>query len=103
MHDKMNCEPGGEPQIEWLTRALRSFLIPVVVFFLAACATASKTTVSRQQAEQPQGFFDRIIDQVTERECNVGRFICPYGLGPAGEPCECTEPSGVVRKGRTIK
>jgi hypothetical protein len=55
------------------------------------------------RAEPPRGFFERLADEFTERECNVVRFTCPYGLGPAGEPCECTEPNGVVLKGRTIK
>jgi hypothetical protein len=51
----------------------------------------------------PSGFFNRLADQFTERECNVIRFTCPYGLGPAGEPCDCTDPDGVVRKGVTVK
>jgi hypothetical protein len=55
------------------------------------------------RAEPPWGFFERLADEFTERECEVFRFTCPYGLGPAGEPCECTEPNGVVLKGRTIK
>jgi len=49
------------------------------------------------------GFFERFADSFTERECNVGRFTCPYGLGAAGEPCECDDPRGFVRKGQTIK
>jgi hypothetical protein len=53
--------------------------------------------------EPPQGFFDRMVDSITERECNVGRFTCPYGLGPAGEPCDCTDPKGVVLSGHTVK
>jgi hypothetical protein len=52
---------------------------------------------------QPRGFWDRLSDHLTERECFVHRFTCPYGFGPAGEPCECTEPGGLVRKGTTIK
>jgi hypothetical protein len=68
-----------------------------------SCATTSTITVSRRQAEEPRGFFAGLMDQVTERECNVGRFICPYGLGPAGESCTCTDPSGIVLNGRTVK
>jgi len=86
-----------------LLRMIRRFRIAALIFLIAACATTNTTTVSRRQAEQPKGFFDNLLDQMTERECNVGRFICPYGFGPAGEPCECTDPSGVVVKGRTVR
>jgi hypothetical protein len=55
------------------------------------------------RAEPPRGFFERLADEFTERECEVFRFTCPYGLGPAGEPCECTDPNGAVLKGRTIR
>jgi hypothetical protein len=68
------------------------------------------TTETREQpmpfgnkTQAPSGFFGRLADQFTERECNVVRFTCPYGFGPAGEPCDCTEPNGVVRKGWTVK
>ena len=57
---------------------------------------------SRREPEKP-GWWERMADHVTERECNVSRFTCPYGLGPAGEPCECTDGRGVVLKGTTIK
>ena len=77
-------------------------LISVNVLIMS-CATTSTTIPSRRQAEEPQGFFASLKDQITERECNVGRFICPYGLGPAGEPCTCTDPSGIVLNGRTVK
>jgi len=73
-----------------------------VALVLVACSTSS-TTVSRRSTEQPRGFFGRLLDEMTERECNVGKFICPYGLGPAGEPCTCTDPSGIVLNGRTVK
>jgi hypothetical protein len=43
------------------------------------------------------------MDQITERECAVTRFSCPYGWGPAGERCECTDPSGRVWQGWTVK
>jgi hypothetical protein len=73
---------------------------------LAACITvtepATRTSVGRQP-EKPSGFFDRLADSFTERECNVWRFTCPYGLGPAGEPCECDGPGGLVFQGTTVK
>jgi hypothetical protein len=78
------------------------FLIFVNIFVMS-CATTNTTTVSRRQAEQPRGLFSSLVDQITERECNVGRFICPYGLGAAGEACTCTDPSGIVMNGRTVK
>jgi len=68
----------------------------------SACTTTTTETV-RGQPVAPPGFFDRLADAITERECNVMRFTCPYGFGPANEPCECTDPKGVVLKGRTIK
>ncbi len=73
---------------------------------LSACVTSSTdSTTSRfgGQAERPSGFFDRMADAITERECNVLKFTCPYGFGPAKEPCECVDPQGVVLKGWTIK
>jgi hypothetical protein len=78
----------------------------LLIFFnilVISCGTTSTTTVSRRQAEESRGFFGNMMDQITERECNVGRFICPYGLGPVGEPCTCTDPSGIVLNGRTVK
>ena len=74
----------------------------VAAMFASSCAS-STTINSRGQPERPQGFFERLADAITERECNVVRFTCPYGWGPADEPCECTDPRGVVLKGRTIK
>jgi hypothetical protein len=79
------------------------WLLIFVNVLIMSCATTSTTTVSRRQAEEPRGFFASFMDKVTERECNVGRFICPYGLGPAGESCTCTDPSGIVLNGRTVK
>src|SRR5262245_19957486 len=67
---------------------------------LVSCGT---TSTSRRQTEESRGFFGGVVDHVTERECNVGRFICPFGLGPAGETCTCTDPSGIVLNGRTVK
>jgi hypothetical protein len=68
----------------------------------SACASNAPTRYN-PRSEAPRGFFDSLADQLTERECNVARFTCPYGFGPAGEPCECTDPRGIVRAGRTIK
>jgi hypothetical protein len=80
------------------------FVILAGIFSLVLSACASSTTTNlRGRPEPPKGFFDRLADAITERECNVMRFTCPYGFGPAGEPCECTDPKGVVLKGQTIK
>jgi hypothetical protein len=84
-------------------RTIFVLLIPAIVFTLASCTTTTTTSEVRRQTPPPSGFFDRMLDQVTERECNVGKFTCPFGLGPAGEPCDCTDPSGVVLNGRTVK
>jgi len=89
----------------------QTILLIQVAILTAVCAsscTTTTTTVTRDyptkaKAEKPQGFFGRLADAVTERECNVVRFTCPYGWGPAGEPCDCTAPNGVVLKGATIK
>lgn len=83
------------------------FLIQVAMLstLCASSCTTTTTTTSdfRGKAEKPQGFFERLADSITERECNVLRFTCPYGWGPAGEPCDCTDPKGVVIQGTTIK
>ena len=86
----------------------RSLLIQVAIFTAicaSSCTTTTTTTTSalRGQADKPQGFFGRLADAITERECNVVRFTCPYGWGAADEPCDCTDPKGVVLKGTTIK
>jgi hypothetical protein len=78
-------------------------ILPGVFSLLLSACVSSTTTNVRGQTQRPQGFFDRLADAITERECNVGRFTCPYGLGPADQPCECTDPDGVVRKGQTVK
>jgi len=79
----------------------------LMLSFAAACTNSSNATPPNanpyNQQKAPQGFFDRMVDSITERECFVGRFSCPYGLGPAGEPCDCTDPKGVVLSGRTVK
>jgi hypothetical protein len=93
-----------------MMKRMRRTSLPIQVAILAAicassCATTTTTTTRdfRRQAEKPQGFFERLTDAMTERECNVMRFTCPYGWGPAGEPCDCTDPKGVVLKGVTVK
>ena len=80
--------------------------LSLAVLWIPACTTSTTTgpTIgARGLTEAPRGFFERLADEFTERECEVFRFTCPYGLGAAGEPCECTEPNGIVLKGRTIK
>jgi hypothetical protein len=83
-------------------RLVRFSLVALLPLLQLACA-GSTTTNSRGQAEPPRGFFDRLADSLSERECNVGRFTCPYGFGAAGEPCDCTDPNGIVLQGRTSK
>jgi hypothetical protein len=71
---------------------------------LGMSACTSKVPVGpTTQGKSPEGFWERVADQITARECNVGRFTCPSGFGSAGEFCECTDPRGVVRHGVTIK
>jgi hypothetical protein len=87
-----------------LKYVLGGFVSFSLALFFTACTTTTETTsVPRQQPDQPSGFFQKFMDEITERECNVGKFTCPYGLGPAGEPCDCTDPSGILLKGRTVK
>lgn len=71
----------------------------------AGCVTTSERVVPFQatQREKPSGFFDRLVDSLSARECDVGRFTCSYGLGAAGEPCDCVGPDNVVFSGRTVK
>jgi hypothetical protein len=75
----------------------------VLAICLAGCVSTTETVTRRQTAAKPTGFFEKLADRITERECLVHGFSCPYGLGPAGEPCECADPSGRVLQGRTIK
>ncbi len=98
----MNHDMRSKRQERSWDRALRLFYVSIGLLYLDGC-TSTTTTVSRGQTKQPRGFMEKMVDQITERECNVGRFICPYGLGPAGEPCDCTDPSGYVLKGLTVK
>ena len=81
---------------------LRRFSCFALAGLLSAC-TSSAPVSSKAGAAPQHGFWDKLSDQVTERHCNVYRFSCPYGFGPAGEPCDCTDPRGVVIKGRTVK
>ena len=74
----------------------------IMLICLSACASNAPAGPTAR-SETKRGFFEKLTDEMTERECNVIRFTCPYGLGPAGEPCECTDPSGIVLNGRTIK
>ena len=78
-------------------------VVSLLVLIFSGCTTTTTSSISRQQPDPARGFFQKLVDEMTERECNVARFTCPYGLGPADEPCECTDPSGVVLKGRTVK
>ena len=78
-------------------------LSALIAVFLVACSTTDPLIGSRRRPNPPRGFFEKLMDQVTERQCNVGRFICPYGFGRADEPCDCTDPNGVVLNGRTVK
>src|SRR5919106_1355631 len=79
------------------------FSVVVAILVFVSCTTTTGTPASRRQSEEPKGFFRSLAEQMTQRDCNVGRFICPYGIGRAGEACTCTDPSGVVLKGRTVK
>ena len=100
-------------------------LIPILlvscVVLLGACETTTERVANpavfgssnrSSQINRPpaahgeaesSGWWDRMADKITERECDVSRFTCPYGIGPAGEPCDCTDARGVVRQGITIK
>jgi hypothetical protein len=92
-----------------LARRSILFLVTFFCFTLPACETTTTTVPlgpnlsTGQKKEQPRGFFDKLSDQMTERECSVARFSCPFGFGPANEPCDCTDPEGRVLQGRTIK
>jgi hypothetical protein len=84
----------------------RLAVVVAVTMSLAGCSESSGNSSSshtRVRSEASRGFFDRVADHLTDRECNVVRFTCPFGFGPAGEPCECVDPRGIVLQGRTIK
>jgi hypothetical protein len=78
-------------------------IVIVTCLNVFACSGTTTTPASRRQTPPAPGFFERMKNEFNKRDCNVGRFVCPYGLGPVGEPCECTDPSGVVVRGRTVK
>lgn len=80
----------------------RWMMVCSCLFLLACAAPASGPTPRRPSSPEP-GVFERLRSEFTERGCHVGRFVCPYGLGAVGEPCECTDPSGVVLQGRTVR
>ena len=86
------------------SRLLTIHFVMLLGLLPLSCVTERVTSEIRNPAPpKPQGFFGRLADAMTERECNVVRFTCPYGLGPADEPCECVDPEGVLRKGVTVK
>jgi hypothetical protein len=85
-------------------------LLFIVLLSLAVPGCETTTTTmpgpssgSTGRREAPRGFFDKLTDAITERECSVAHFTCPYGFGAADEPCDCTDPRGVVLQGRTVK
>lgn len=89
---------------------LAALSVVFVTVLLMSCTTTSSSSVystygpTPQKKDQPDpGFFSRAWDQMTERECLTTKFSCPYGWGPPGEPCDCTDPSGRVWFGKTIK
>jgi hypothetical protein len=80
-------------------------LLVIFAIFLAGCVTTSERVplYDSKSRDKPNGFFERMSDSFSERECNVGRFTCSFGLGSAGEPCECVGPNNVVYQGHTVK
>lgn len=90
-HERKTFEP--------LVSLVCGVLLLLVSVSVVACSSSSR----REPADKSSSFFERLMDQMTERECRVGAFTCPFGRGPAGEPCECTDPSGRVLYGKTIK
>src|SRR5687767_13974537 len=86
-----------------LLRIVRRVLcLAVTALWMSACTSSAPVSLKAGTASQ-QGFWGRLSDLMTERQCSVYRFSCPYGFGPAGEPCDCTDPRGVVLQGRTVK
>ncbi len=87
-----------------------NYLLLIVLLSLAVPGCETTTTTmpgpssgSTGRREAPRGFFDKITDAKTERESSVSHFKCTYGFGAADEPCDCTDPRGVVLQGRTVK
>jgi hypothetical protein len=95
---------GYENKMLRLRRLSVVYLVQLLLLtvVLSSCSSSS-TGVADRKAKSEPGFFERLMDQLSARECNVVRFTCPYGFGAAGEPCDCTDPRGVVLFGRTIK
>ena len=89
----------------WCKQWSRLLLLSIIVGSASGCVTTSEPVGRFQSSsqEKPSGFFDRMLDNLSERECNVERFTCPYGFGSAGEPCDCVGPDNVVFKGHTVK
>ena len=91
------------------TKLTLTISLGIAALWLSACGSNAPVSnapfnpSANTRSEPPRGFFERLGDNLTERECAVFRFTCPYGFGPAGEPCECTDPRGRVIRGQTIK
>ena len=101
-----DCEdevPGFSPAKRYIVETASLVLDFHQYFSDVVCNNQHDNRSPGAKRRSPAGFSEVLMDQMTERECNVGRFICPFGLGPAGETCTCTDPSGVVLTGRTIK
>ena len=82
----------------------RILLLLLICIANFGCNSSSNLNgISRHQSKPTPGFLDQMMNQVTTRECNVGNFTCPFGLGAAGEPCDCADPYGVIWTGRTVK
>ena len=62
----------------------RLLLVLIMAVSAPGCVTTSEKVAPSQSTsqEKPSGFFDRMMDNFSERECNVGRFTCPYGSAP---------------------
>jgi len=89
----------------WCNHWSRLLLLLTIAVSAVGCVTTSERVGPSQSASQtkPSGFFDRLMDNFSERQCNVREFTCPYGFGSAGEPCECVGPNNVVYSGQTVK
>jgi hypothetical protein len=89
----------------WCMESNRLIFLLILFVSLTGCVTTSERVTPFQTTshEKPSGFFDRLVDNFSERQCNVGRFTCSFGLGSAGEPCECVGPNNVVYDGYTVK
>jgi len=83
----------------------RLLLLLTIAVSATGCVTTSERVGPSQFSSQtrPSGFFERLMDNFSERQCNVRQFTCSYGVGSAGEPCECVGPDNVVYSGHTVK